>query len=70
MAFPDVFQLFSAGTLTNSSVNVSQDIFDNLDGWAESEAQKGGGVSKEALKSLFAVQAQTILSGKGQYNTL
>lgn len=65
MAFPNVFQLFTAGTLTNSSANVSQVISANLDSWAESEAQRGGGISKEALKSLFTVQAQTILSGKG-----
>ncbi|KIP06679.1 hypothetical protein PHLGIDRAFT_128108 [Phlebiopsis gigantea 11061_1 CR5-6] len=64
MAFPNVFQLFTAGTLTNSSANVSQVISANLDSWAESEAQRGGGISKEALKSLFTVQAQTILSGK------
>ena len=55
------------GKLANSSGDVSQEIYSNLDSWAESEAQRGGSMSKDALKTILEVQARTIISGKSKY---
>ena len=66
MAYPDVFELFSAGSLSSSSrsVNVSEKIHNNIKVWAGQEAERGGGVSREALEKVFRVQAGMMLDGR------
>lgn len=65
MVFPGVRDVFAGGALANASVNVTRAIAAGVDAWAAAEAQKGGAVSKEALRAVYEVQAATIVSNKG-----
>jgi choline dehydrogenase-like flavoprotein len=63
IAFPNLYELFGAdGDATATK------ILNSLDEWAET--QKESALSKEALKAIYAVQADQIVNKNGSYITL
>jgi hypothetical protein len=76
IAFPDINSLFAFGSLNTSnpsnslnsstaSFNVSQYIEESIPRWAAEQAAGGGGVSVEALETVFRALAQGIINHNG-----
>lgn len=58
IAFPNLYEVFGA-----QSNATAQKIFANIPNWAKSQVE--GGLSEDALKTIFGVQADLIVNKNG-----